>query len=356
MHSHGWGGVRTTRPGRLRDAGSTRVRRAVLRPARVRRERRPCARREPGRPRATTSACSCTWSAGLRWVQQDGPRRPPARARSAAPTAAATSSSAPSRACARRGTPVLDALAPEITWYDLSQSLAPEGVVRTAWALALSAAARCPPTPCRRRSTRRWSRAPRPAPGPTAPSRAAENLVEFFRRNGPAFHVAQGRRLDIPVLLGQGTTDSLFPLQQGLANWQQSLTREGPPQEHLRRLQRRARAARGLPPGRRSSPPTRARRSSPAATFGRPARPFFDEQLKGRRPRPSPATVATTWPPRRAPARPSTRSSRTATFAGRHRRHHRPWSAHPLAYEDRRRPDPGRGYAVPHRPDDRARA
>ena len=30
-------------------------------------------------------------------------------------------------------------------------------------------------------------------------------MPEFFGRNGPAFHAAQGRRLDIPVLLGQGT-------------------------------------------------------------------------------------------------------------------------------------------------------
>src|SRR5690606_34375137 len=40
-----------------------------------------------------------------------------------------------------RGKPVLDALAPEITWNDLQDSLAPQGVVRTEWALALSAAA-----------------------------------------------------------------------------------------------------------------------------------------------------------------------------------------------------------------------
>ena len=35
---------------------------------------------------------------------------------------------------------VFDALAPEITWNDLNDSLAPDGVVRTEWALALSAA------------------------------------------------------------------------------------------------------------------------------------------------------------------------------------------------------------------------
>jgi ABC-2 type transport system ATP-binding protein len=49
-------------------------------------------------------------------------------------------------------------------------------------------------------------------------------MVRFFRKNGPKWHVDHGRRLDIPVLLGQGTTDTLFPLQQGLANWQKALT------------------------------------------------------------------------------------------------------------------------------------
>jgi ABC-2 type transport system ATP-binding protein len=49
-------------------------------------------------------------------------------------------------------------------------------------------------------------------------------MVRFFKRNGPKWHADHGRRLDIPVLLGQGTTDTLFPLQQGLANWQRALT------------------------------------------------------------------------------------------------------------------------------------
>ena len=77
-----------------------------------------------------------------------------------------------------------------------------------------------------RASTRRWSRGPRPARGRTGPSRGPRTCRRSSRRNGPAFHVAQGRRLDIPVLLGQGTTDSLFPLQQGLANWERALTRK----------------------------------------------------------------------------------------------------------------------------------
>lgn len=123
-----------------------------------------------------------------------------------------------------KGKPVFDALAPEITWHDLSQSLAPEGVVRTEWALALSAAsvpAQALPNNIYKAlvegsATGRW---------PDGSIPGSENLVKFFEKNGPKWHVDHGRKLDIPVLFGQGTTDSLFPLQQGLANWQKAITK-----------------------------------------------------------------------------------------------------------------------------------
>ncbi len=122
-----------------------------------------------------------------------------------------------------KGKPVFDALAPEITWFDLNESLAPEGVVRTAWALALSAAAvpsdSLPPKVYKAlvegAATGFW-------PDGSVPG--TENMKAFFRKNGPKWHVSHGRKLDIPVLFGQGTTDSLFPLQQGIANWKHALT------------------------------------------------------------------------------------------------------------------------------------
>ena len=124
----------------------------------------------------------------------------------------------------KKGKPVLDALAPEITWYDLNESLAPEAVVRTAWAAALSAASvpsdALPPNVyaalVEGAATGFW-------PDGTVPG--TENISAFFEKNGPRWHVSQGRKLDIPVLFGQGTTDSLFPLQQGLANWKHAITR-----------------------------------------------------------------------------------------------------------------------------------
>lgn len=120
-----------------------------------------------------------------------------------------------------RGKPVFDALAPEITWYDLNQSLAPQKVVRTAWALSLSAAgAGALPPPVlvalgQGAATGFWPRGEVPG---------SADMEKFFEKNGPAWHVAHGRRLDIPVLMGQGETDTLFPLQQGLENFQRALT------------------------------------------------------------------------------------------------------------------------------------
>lgn len=124
-----------------------------------------------------------------------------------------------------KGRPVFDALAPEITWFDLSQSLAPEGVVRTEWALALSAAAltsdALPPKIYKAlvegAATGTW-------PDGSVPG--TENLVEFFEKNGPRHHVRQGRRITVPVLFGQGMTDTLFPAQQGLSNWRLALSRK----------------------------------------------------------------------------------------------------------------------------------
>jgi len=49
-------------------------------------------------------------------------------------------------------------------------------------------------------------------------------MEDFFADNGPAFHVAAGRRLDIPVLFRQGISDNLFPLDQGLKNYDRALT------------------------------------------------------------------------------------------------------------------------------------
>lgn len=124
-----------------------------------------------------------------------------------------------------KGKPIFDALAPEITWHDLSQSLAPNGVVRTEWALALSAAA-VPSDALEPRIYQALVEGTATGNWPDGSLPGGQNLVEYFRQNGPRHHVSNGRRLNIPVLFGQGTTDSLFPLEQGLANWRHAITAE----------------------------------------------------------------------------------------------------------------------------------
>ena len=163
-------------------------------------------------------------AARLRWVRKDG-KNDPRMGAVGGSYGGAYQYLAAFEMLRTRGEPVLDALAPEITWNDLQTSLAPEGVVRTEWALALSAAAvpsdALPPEVygalVEGAATGNW---------PDGDPVSVSDMNAFFERNGPAWHVRQGRRLDIPVLMGQGATDSLFNLRQGLVNWRTALTKK----------------------------------------------------------------------------------------------------------------------------------
>ncbi|PKH40700.1 X-Pro dipeptidyl-peptidase (S15 family) [Nocardioides alpinus] len=114
------------------------------------------------------------------------------------------------------GTTRFDALVPEITWWSLNESLLPQGVPRTEWATALIAAGlptdALPPIVLRGFAET------------TATGNVPGYLHDFLDKNGPEWHVRNGRRLDIPVLFGQGETDNLFPLDQGLKNFSRALT------------------------------------------------------------------------------------------------------------------------------------
>jgi pimeloyl-ACP methyl ester carboxylesterase len=121
----------------------------------------------------------------------------------------------------QRGETRFDAMAPEITWWDLNQSLAPENVVRTAWVTALYAAG-APAETTDVHEGFAYGAATGDWPDGSLPGEP--NLTAFFAHNGPKWHSEQGRRLDIPVLFGQGETDNLFPLEQGLKNWNGALT------------------------------------------------------------------------------------------------------------------------------------
>jgi pimeloyl-ACP methyl ester carboxylesterase len=115
-----------------------------------------------------------------------------------------------------KGATRFDALVPEITWHSLTQSLFPQGVPRTEWASALTAASlptdALPPI-----VLQGFAEA-------AATGNVPSYLYDFLDKNGPEWHGRQGRKLDIPVLFGQGETDYLFPLDQGLKNLSRALT------------------------------------------------------------------------------------------------------------------------------------
>lgn len=222
MHSHGWGGSRTTDPAafeRWLDAGygvlSYDQRGFGESGGRAHVEAPAVEGRDVARLVRVISE--------LRWVRQDG-RRDPRLGAIGGSYGGGYQFLGAFTHLQRRGVPVFDALAPEITWHSLNESLAPEGVVRTEWAAVLSAAAlpsdSLPPQVYKAlvegAATGTW---------PDGSIPGTEDMVSFFRRNGPSWHVAQGRRLDIPVLLGQGATDTLFPLQEGIDNWRSAITR-----------------------------------------------------------------------------------------------------------------------------------
>jgi ABC-2 type transport system ATP-binding protein len=120
----------------------------------------------------------------------------------------------------QKGRTRFDALAPEITWWSLNESLAPQDVVRTTWVAALYAAGADAHTTQVHQglafgaATGQWPKGEVPG----------IDMEGFFAQNGPAFHVKAGRKLDIPVLFGQGATDNLFPLAQGFKNYDRALT------------------------------------------------------------------------------------------------------------------------------------
>ena len=119
-----------------------------------------------------------------------------------------------------RGATRFNALAPEITWWDLKESLAPSEVVRTAWATALYGAGIYAHTDTVHRgfaygsATGDWPKGEVPG----------ADLDAFFEKNGPRWHAANNRLLDIPVVAGQGVNDNLFNLNQGLKTFGSGMT------------------------------------------------------------------------------------------------------------------------------------
>ncbi|HEU5038949.1 MAG TPA: alpha/beta fold hydrolase [Nocardioides sp.] len=221
MHSHGWGGQRETEP-----TAFTKLLRAgyavISFDQRGFGESGGHAYVENPRVEGHDVRKLVRLVSRLRWVQHDGPGDPRMAAIGGSYGGGYQFLAAFEEQRAH-GRPILDALAPEITWNDLGDSLAPQGVVRTEWALALSAGA-APSDALPANVYKALVEGSATGSWPDGSVPGTEDMVRFFERNGPKWQVAHGRRLDIPVLLGQGTTDTLFPLQQGLANWRTAIT------------------------------------------------------------------------------------------------------------------------------------
>lgn len=220
LHSHGWGGSRTTDPAAFQaftDAGY-----AVLSfDQRGFGESGGHAYVENPTVEGHDVRALVDLVADLDWVEQDGPGDPRLAAIGGSYGGGYQFLAAFEEQ--RRGRPVFDALAPEITWNDLADSLAPQGVVRTAWAAALTAGG-APTDALPKRIYKALAEGVATGQFPDGSVPGTENLYDFFEKNGPKWQVPRAGRLDIPVLFGQGTTDSLFPLAQGLANWRTALT------------------------------------------------------------------------------------------------------------------------------------
>lgn len=123
---------------------------------------------------------------------------------------------------AEHGESRFDALAPEITWYDLPESLAPQKVSRTAWTSALTALA-VADVPQFILEAYAYGAATGQWPDGTVP--VVPNLDEIFHAHSPAGFVEGGTyvpeggvRLNVPALWRQGSSDTLFNLNQGIDN------------------------------------------------------------------------------------------------------------------------------------------
>lgn len=134
-----------------------------------------------------------------------------------------------------RGSTRFDALAPQITWYDLPESLAPQGVSRTAWVTALYAAgARMVPQYVHEAFV--WGATTGLWPDGTVFGEEVDgtpNLDAEFHKHSPVAFVEQGIRIDVPVLLRQGSSDNLFNLNQGLKIFERAVTEEARDQSYF---------------------------------------------------------------------------------------------------------------------------
>lgn len=114
-----------------------------------------------------------------------------------------------------------DALAPQITWFGLTESLAPENVPRSTWLGALYAVGS---SMVPRYIHESFAYSVTTGLWPNGDSVGEPDLERKLRDNGPAGFLDEGVRIDVPVLFGQGLSDNLFNFNQAWKNFEQGLT------------------------------------------------------------------------------------------------------------------------------------
>lgn len=163
--------------------------------------------------------------AGLEWVRLDGPDDPVLAAIGGSYGGGYQTMTALDE-IADEGRTRFDALAPQITWYDLPASLAPQKVPRTAWTSLLYAAG-AGMVPQHVHEAYVWGASTGQWPDGTLygqPVPGAPNVDSLFAKHSPRAFVERGIRIDVPMLLRQGASDNLFDLNEGLKIFERALT------------------------------------------------------------------------------------------------------------------------------------
>jgi pimeloyl-ACP methyl ester carboxylesterase len=218
FHSHGWGGSRTTSVDSFADWLNDGF--GVLSfDQRGHGESDVPARVEDPNYEGQDVRALISFVASLDWVQLDGPGDPVLGAIGGSYGGGYQTIGALTD-LRFTGHTRFNALAPEITWYDLPESLGPQGVPRTLWTTLLYAVA--PPHVPIIDEGEAYGLATADFPDGTIPH--TPNLTQYFYRHSPKWFSDRGFHLDIPVLFGQGITDNLFNLNQGLHNYYDVLT------------------------------------------------------------------------------------------------------------------------------------
>lgn len=172
--------------------------------------------------------------ATLRWIELDGPGDPILGAIGGSYGGGYQTMTALDE-IAEDGRTRFNVLAPQITWYDLPESLAPQKVVRTAWNVALYAAgARMVPQFIHEAFV--WGTATNQWPDGTLYGErveAAPNIDKIFTRHSPVWYAKRGIKIDVPVLLRQGTSDNLFNLNEGIKIFEKAVTPEARRQSYF---------------------------------------------------------------------------------------------------------------------------